>query len=99
MKTYFDKITGKYLGNTNYEPSDPDNPWRGHIAIEGMWNAEFMFKGTKVIPDPDFVPPSDPGDELNAALTVLKGTGASVDDLINLMLGAGGKARIAGRPV
>ncbi len=44
-------------------------------------------------------PPPDPNDELEAALNALKGTGATIDQLIDALLGQAGKAgRIAGRP-
>jgi hypothetical protein len=49
--------------------------------------------------DAKFNPP-DPNDELDAALAAVKGTGASVDDLIDVFRGKTGKAgRVAGRPV
>ncbi len=48
--------------------------------------------------DAKFNPP-DPSTELEAALQGLKGTGATIDQLIDVLLGQAGKAgRIAGRP-
>ncbi|KKK87658.1 hypothetical protein LCGC14_2751040 [marine sediment metagenome] len=48
--------------------------------------------------DAKFNPPN-PSLELEAALTGLKGTGATIDQLIDALLGQAGKAgRIAGRP-
>lgn len=55
----------------------------------------------------NFAPPEEPGidldpdsgtdDELNSGLEVLKGSGASIDDLIDVLTGKGGKVRVAGR--
>ena len=51
-----------------------------------------------VAPLPDALP--GPDEELEAALGALRGTDATVDQLIDALLGrAGRKGRIAGRPV
>lgn len=69
-------------------------PWPNDDPARCLWD------GAGIVANPTLGPPLDPNDEFYAALIVLKGTGASVDDLIDVMLGQTGKAgRIAGRPV
>lgn len=57
MKTYFDKDTGAYLGNTDYAPDDPSNPWAGHPFVDAEFNAEWRLENGMVVPAPPPPPP------------------------------------------
>ena len=75
----------------------------GKIVGMQKWTGE---RYTELLPDdhPEVMafrqPPPDPTEELLAGLTALRGTGATVDQLIDVLTGtAGKKGRVAGRPV
>ena len=75
--------------------------------IVGLYGRPQPGRAEEVLADdhPDVVAfrdrpePPDPSVELDTALAALKGTNATVGDLIDVLQGSGGKGRIAGRPV
>ena len=83
-------------------PVSPELTWHNLAGLTPQPKVGWSYDGAVFSPpSPPPIVPSlpDPGDELNASLVALKGTGATVDQLIDVLMGKVGKGRVAGRPV